>query len=240
MNIKMIMDRVFFALSVPKCVCCNEKLDYGQKAFCRKCSIEFEDFKSRNCSKCAKILSKCDCSNSFLEGHFIKRVIKCYRYNNRGNRTPQNALIYSLKTDNRKDVLELCTKELYLAISNSIDNPSDYIFTNIPRRKKAIIEYGIDHSALLAESLAKHFGAKYINIMKSNAKKPQKSQETEQRLQNANFELTIEPNLQGRGVIIVDDIITSGASMSSAAALIRSLGCKNIVAAAIAIAYRDN
>ena len=240
MNKAKLMDRVLFALSVPKCVCCGKKLDYGQKAFCRRCSLIFAQFKTRNCSKCAKILSYCNCSNSFLEGHFVKSVIKCYRYHTRDEIAPQNSLIYSLKKDNRRDVLELCTKELATAITHSITDPSTYIFTNVPRRNKAIIEYGIDHSALLAQELAKHFKASYVYLLKSNAKKPQKSQETTDRLKNADFALIKEPDLSGKKVIIVDDIITSGASMSSAAALIRTLGCKDITAACLAIAYKDS
>ncbi|MBQ8303132.1 MAG: ComF family protein [Clostridia bacterium] len=233
-----IMDRVLFALSVPKCVCCGERLDYGQNAFCPKCSAEFQEFRTRNCAKCSKLLHECDCSSSYLEAHFVKRVIKCYRYINK-EEYPSNSLIFSLKRDNRKDVLEVTSDLLIEAIRNSIDDPEKYIFTNVPRRKSAIIEYGIDHSALLAKEIARKIGAEYIPLLKSNAKKPQKSLETNERMLNADFDLITDIDLADRGVIIVDDIITSGASISSAAMLIRSLGCKNIVAAALAIAYKD-
>ena len=233
-----IVDRVLFALSVPKCVCCGERLDYGQSAFCPKCSVDFREFRTRNCVKCSKLLHECDCSNSFLEAHFVKRVVKCYRYINR-EEFPSNSLIFSLKRDNRKDVLDVASDLLIEAIRNSINEPENYIFTNVPRRKSAIVEYGIDHSALLAEECARKIGAEYIPLMKSNAKKPQKSLETNERMLNADFELISDLDLDGKGIILVDDIITSGASISSAAMLIRSLGCKNIVAAALAIAYKD-
>ena len=188
--------------------------------------------------KCSKLLHECDCSNSFLEAHFVKRVIKCYRYINR-EEYPSNSLIFSLKRDNRKDVLDVASDLLIEAIRNSINEPENYIFTNVPRRKSAIVEYGIDHSALLAEECARKIGAEYIPLMKSNAKKPQKSLETNERMLNADFELISDLDFDGKGIILVDDIITSGASISSAAMLIRSLGCKNIVAAALAIAYKD-
>ena len=139
MNIKNIMDRVLFALSVPKCVCCKTRLDYGENALCLKCSAEFEQFKTRNCSRCARKLNMCSCSNDFLEAHYIKRTIKCFRYLNRNDATPGNALIYSLKRDNRSDVLKRCADELEYAIRNSISDLGGYIFTNVPRRKSAII-----------------------------------------------------------------------------------------------------
>ena len=239
MNIKNIMDRVLFALSVPKCVCCKTRLDYGENALCLKCSAEFEQFKTRNCSRCARKLNMCSCSNDFLEAHYIKRTIKCFRYLNRNDATPGNALIYSLKRDNRSDVLKRCADELEYAIRNSISDPGGYIFTNVPRRKSAIIEHGIDHSELLARELAKRFDAEYISLLKSNAKKPQKSLETADRFKNADFYLSKNIDLTGRAVILVDDIITSGASMSKAASLIRSLGSREINAVSLAIAYKD-
>ena len=240
MNNYKLMDRVFFALSVPKCVCCKKRLIYGEKALCLKCSAVFDEFKSRNCSRCARLLHKCDCSNDFLEAHYIHRVIKCYRYLDREEASPGNALIYSLKRDNRSDVLDVCADELCEAIRSSIDNPEEYLFTNVPRRKGAIVEYGIDHSALLAKAVAKRLNARYMPLLKSNAKKPQKSLEHADRMKNADFQIIRDIDLSGKKVIIVDDIITSGASVSVAASLIRSLGAKGITAACLAIAYRDN
>ena len=240
MNIKAMMDRVLFALSVPKCVCCKTRLNYGENALCLDCSAEFEEFKTRNCSRCARKLNECDCSNDFLEAHYVKRVIKCFRYLNRNEAMPGNALIYSLKRDNRLDVLKRCADELEIAIRNSIENPSKYIFTNVPRRKSAIIEHGIDHSAILSAELAKRFNAEYRPLLKSNAKKPQKSLETADRFKNADFYISKDVDLTGKAVILVDDIITSGASMSKAASLIRSLGCREIIAASLAIAYKDS
>ena len=239
MNTKAIMDRVLFTLSVPKCVACHKRLDYGNKAFCLKCSIEFEEFKTRGCANCGRILNECDCSNDFLSAHYVKRVIKCYRYLSRDKMTPSNALIYSLKRDNRTDVLDRCAEELSLAIQNSIPDPEAYLFTNVPRRRSAIVEYGIDHSQLLAKALARRFNAEYKPILKSRAKRAQKSLETDERFKNADFLISHNIDLSGKKVIIIDDIITTGASMGKAAALIRSLGAREIVGAAIAIAYKD-
>ena len=239
MKIKEIMDRVLFALSVPKCVCCRTRLEYGDKALCPKCSAEFEEFKSRGCARCARLLHQCDCSNEFLEAHFVKRVIKCFRYLDREEATPGNSLIYSLKRDNREDVLDRCAEELASAIRNSIQDPVSYLFTNVPRRRAAIVEYGIDHSALLAKAVAKKLGAQYMPLLRSNAKKPQKSLERTDRMKNADFSLIRDLDLSDKRVIIIDDIITSGASVSMAASLLRSLGARKITAACLAIAYKD-
>ena len=239
MNKLNLMDRVLHALSVPKCTCCKKRLSYEEKALCLDCSAVFEDFKTRNCAFCSRILNECDCSVDFLRKHYIKRVVKCFRYLGYEEAAPGNSLIYSLKRDNRSDVLFVCTKELKQAIINSVEKPEECIFTNVPRRKAAVIKYGIDHSQLLAKSLAKEFNARYVSLLGSRAKTEQKSLDTEERFKNANFYITRNMKLEGKRVIIVDDIITSGASMGMAASLIRSLGCRDIVAATLAIAYKD-
>ena len=240
MNMKDIMDRVLFTLSVPKCVACRARLDYGEKGFCSKCSAKFIELKSRNCSFCARPLNRCGCTTEFLRAHYIKRTVKCFRYNGSEESAVGKALIFSLKRDNRADVLEVCTEELRNAISASVIRPEECIFTNVPRRRSAVVEYGIDQSAMLAKSLADRFGAVYKPLLGSNAKREQKALERSDRLKNADFYIKRAPDLTGNRVIIVDDIITSGASMASAAALIRSLGCSDITAAALAIAYTDN
>ncbi len=234
------MDRVLFALSVPKCVCCKKRLDYGQRAICPECSLGFDDLVTRNCSRCAKRLYECDCSNDFLRAHFVKRVIKCFRYIDRGTQNPGNSLIYSLKQDNRGDVLDVASDMLSEAIRNSIKDAESYIFTNIPRRRDAIVEHGIDHSELLAKEVARKLGADYMRLLKSNSRKPQKSLERDERMKNADFSLIKEPDLTGKCIIVVDDVITTGASVSVAASLIRSLGARNITAACLAIAYKDS
>ena len=238
MNIKELMDRVLFTLSVPKCVCCGEKLDYSDHALCKKCVIELKEFSTRNCPCCSKVLSECSCSNELLRSHFVPRVIKCYRYFG-GEKTPANSIIYSLKQDNREDVLDFCSDLLLDSLNNSVDNLSECIFTNVPRRESAIIEYGIDHSAMLAKRIARKCGAEYIRLLESRAKKAQKSLDVLQRRQNADFRLVSSKDLSGRRVIIIDDIITTGASISNSATFIRSLGCKDITAACLAIAYND-
>ena len=240
MSIKLIFDRFLHLISVPTCVCCKERLDFNNLALCPKCSAQFEEIKTRNCSKCGKILSMCSCSTKDLEIHFVKKIVKSFRYYPRTENLAANALIYSLKHDNRDDVLEKCTNEMCSSILNSFDITSDFIITNVPRRRKAIVEYGIDHSELLAKSVAKRLGVEYIKSLKSRAKREQKQLTKEERLFNTEFALITDQTLSNKNVIIVDDIITTGASIGNAATMIRALRPKNIYAAALAIAYKDD
>lgn len=234
-----LLDKLFFYLSVPTCVSCKEKLSIDDLALCPKCYAEYEKIATRNCSVCSKVLSECTCSNDYLEKHFVKRLVKVFRYNQRPENLAANSIIYSLKRDNRKDVLKLCTHLLVGAIKSALGECDDYLITNVPRRRSAILQYGMDHSALLAKSVAKALGAEYRSILKSKAKKAQKNLRGDERVANIEFKIKKSIDLKRRKVIIVDDVVTSGTSMGVAASLIRSLGARNITGAALAIAFKD-
>ena len=97
-----------------------------------------------------------------------------------------------------------------------------------------------EYNALkLALKLAKELGGEYLPILKSNAKREQKDSIGHARIKNAEFEIKMQVDLEGRHVVIVDDVVTSGASMASAAMLLKSLGAKSVRGLAFAVAYND-
>lgn len=239
-----IFNRTAFLLSVPKCVFCGEKLDYTDRCLCKSCKEIYENQKERNCSRCAKKLNTCDCTSEYLLSHYVKRVIKVYRYDSKREPLPGDYLIYSLKQDNRRDVFAFLADELCEALRSSLDfdsSPDSYIITNVPRRPAAIRSYGYDHSSVLAKYVSKRLGIRYVSLLKSRARKPQKETGGDNRLKNVNIDYRKrrQQSLKGKSVIIIDDIITTGASMGSCAAMIRALGTRKIIGACLAVAYKD-
>ena len=240
MTFKEIKNNIFFYLSVPRCVGCKERLSKEDLALCPNCLREYNEIKKRNCSLCSQPLQLCSCTNKYLDAHYVHKLIKVFRYIHR-EELPSNNLVYSLKRDNRKDVLEFLSGELAEAISNSVNSPETCVFVNVPRRRKEAAKYGIDHAKLLAKSLAKMFSAEYYQPLISKSKLPQKKTVGEERMKNARFSLKRHAkDLCGKTVIIVDDVVTTGASMGYCASLIRGLGTQKIIGAAIAIAYKDS
>lgn len=239
MSLKSIADSILFYLSVPKCVSCKERLKRHERALCDPCMTEYREIKKRNCSICAKTLDFCTCPNKYLDTHFVHKLIKVYRYVQRDN-LPSNNLIYSLKRDNRNDVLTLLTEEISSAIDNSLKIDENTVFTNVPRRKREAKRYGLDHAALLSKSLAKHYSAKYYQPLLAKSKRAQKKTIGEDRIKNAKFKIKARAKtLEGKTVIIVDDIVTTGASMGACAMLLHALGAKIIIGAVVSIAYKD-
>lgn len=235
---KSLLCKILFYLSVPSCVFCGEKLDIDDDGLCKSCKKEYDELKKRSCSRCAKPLNTCSCSNEFLETHYVKRLCKVFRYLGHRGYTPGTHLVFSLKRDNREDVLNFLSLELAESIKSVITNIDEFTVTNVPRRRLAIIKFGIDHSKILAKRIAKILGLKYEKLLTSKTKRAQKSLEGKERISNAEFDVK-DVSLNGRRILLIDDVVTTGASLGSAAALLHSVGAKEIVGATLSIAYKD-
>ncbi len=239
MKIKELIDAILFYASVPKCVSCNNRLKRGEKPICDNCITEYNEIKKRDCSICAKTLDFCICTNKYLDAHYVHKLIKVYRYVRRED-LPSNNVIYSLKKSNRKDVVSFLSSELVNSIDNSLSIDENVIFTNVPRRKKEARKYGLDHAAELSKTVAKHYSAEYYQPLIAKSKTPQKKTVGEERINNARFKIKKKAkDLTGKTVIIVDDVVTTGASMGRCAMLLHALGAKKIIGAVISVAYKD-
>ena len=242
MKFKKLYEDVLFYLTVPKCVCCREKLARTESALCNKCKIDYENRKDRICSVCFSRLDECNCPNEYLETHMVKKLVKVFRYKpseDPNERIPTNELIYNIKRGKRRDLLDLISDEMILSIRKAIKY-ENFIITNIPRTRSRVLKYGLDHSAEIAKSISRKLGIEYVSILKSKSKKAQKKTHGEQRMLNAEFDYKNKiPDINGKRVILVDDIVTTGASMGACAMLIKGLGAKEIVGASLAIAFKD-
>lgn len=242
MKIKELIRRAIFYVSVPKCVLCKERLDFEDRGLCKACFVKYIRHKDRNCPKCSKILSECSCSYSNLEAHGIKHFVKIFRYSKAEQSMPSNYLIYSLKQDNRYDVLSFLSDEMVLAIRNSFDTSSgEYVITSVPRRKKAIVSFGYDHAKALAIEVARKLDVEYLELLISKSKRAQKSVFGEERKLNAKFDYRSKKvmSLKGKTVILIDDIVTTGASITNCATLIRGYRPKKIIGACLGTAYKE-
>ena len=242
MNIKELYKKAMYYLAVPKCVCCREILDADDTALCKECFKDYKNTKLSNCSLCSNVMSRCTCSNGYLERHYVKRLVKIFRYKpptGPNHRIAANELIYNIKREKRRDLLELITDELADALNSGVEY-SGYAVTNVPRKRSRVLKYGHDHSEEIARLLAKKLGLEYVKLLKSNSAKPQKKTHGDERLKNARFDyLKKLPDVKGKRILLVDDIVTTGASMGNSAMLIKGLGAKEIVGVAISVAYKD-
>ena len=243
MDLKDILRRAKFLISVPRCIGCGERLDFSDDTLCPECLKEFQKNLTRNCSVCSKPLAECLCSNHYLRRHGIKSLAKVARYVRKQDDNPLNRLVFSLKQDHLINTVEFIATQMSPSVQRLISNveAEKIIVTNVARSRRSISKYGYDQSALLAKAIAKKLGLEYASLFVSMAKKKQKMTSGEERKRNAIFKLRRKiPSLNGRVVIIIDDIATTGASIGACADVLLAEKPDEIFAAVFAIAYLDN
>ena len=170
----------------------------------------------------------------------LTTILTIIKYSDDIDKRASNELIYHLKRNPRRDIVEFITNELLRAIENSGLDFSEYLVTSVPRSRARIIKYGHDHSRMLAKSLAKALKIKYVSPLRSKARSAQKKLGGKGRIDNAKFDYKpLARRIDGKKIIILDDIVTTGASLGSCAMLLRGLGAKKIVGVSFAITFRD-
>lgn len=239
---KEFVKNLLFYMTVPKCVCCKEKLEKSDRALCGKCLKEYEKTKNRSCSVCFKKLNECKCPNEYLEKHAVHKLVKVFRYKpseDPNEKLAANELIYNVKRVKRRDLIDFISDEVINVVKNSFKYDG-CVITNVPRKQSRVLEYGLDHSEEISKAIAKKLDIQYVKLLKSKLKAPQKKVHGEERIKNAEFDyLKKHPSVRGKRVILFDDIVTTGASMGASAMLIKGLGAKEVLGACVAIAFKD-
>lgn len=154
--------------------------------------------------------------------------------------------IKSLKYDGRKDVVEWFVHRLAHRLEHDIhehflieQNP--IVVIPLPLSRSRYIERGFNQSALIAYALCKRFPheLEYNDsclVRSSFSQSQTKVRTRSERKKNivGAFSLIKQEKLSGRSVLVVDDIITTGATMHEAVRILRTAHVARITTCALA------
>ncbi|MBI2068731.1 MAG: ComF family protein [Candidatus Yanofskybacteria bacterium] len=106
----------------------------------------------------------------------------------------------------------------------------------VPLHKKRLNWRGFNQSEILAEKIAGFYGLEVGNILFRNKKrKPQADiEDRESRMNNVADSFACSANINGRNVVLVDDICTTGATLNECAKVLAANGAGKISALVIA------
>ena len=112
------------------------------------------------------------------------------------------------------------------------------IITWTPLSRRRLRRRGYDQARLLAEGLAARLGVEAAPLLKKVRDNPAQSSMGGAARRRANVSgvyAALDPErVRGRRVLLVDDIVTTGATLSECAAVLRRAGAKSVSAAAVA------
>ena len=240
------MRGVLQLLFPPKCPVCGELLEWYRRkpedALCPACRKGWEDEKLETCGLCAKEVTHCLCVTEEMRKAKCRGFCKTVYYRHGKRRPVQNRLIYYIKRHREQDVFCFLGKELSdgvgrMMVAEEMD-PQNTVITYVPRAKGACLQHGVDQAKELARDLARRLEIPMVSALRrrSGTGRAQKKLDLPNRLQNAGkaYGVKNKVTLCGKDVLLVDDIVTSGATMAVCVRLLRRMGAERVYCVAVA------
>ncbi len=112
----------------------------------------------------------------------------------------------------------------------------NWLVTSIPTISAHIRQRGYDHGKLLATEFARVRNLKYRSLLMRNDALQQKGASREQRLKQMQDLLFIKQQefVMGKKILVVDDVCTTGATLSAAAQALKMAGATEVSGAVVA------
>lgn len=235
----MSAERLFRLLFPPRCSACGELLDPRApvtESLCPVCRKEWETGKAEKCLICGKAITACACVTDAMEKAKCEGLRKTVFYL-AGERKPvQNRILFRVKRTRDRRAIAFLASELLPAVSETLEENgilrTDVVFCYVPRTKAAVRDTGTDQARQLARELGKRLGipSQKLILRVGKGTKDQKTLSVSARVKNADasFAANSRADIRGKHIFLVDDIVTSGASMAACARRLRRAGAASV------------
>ena len=110
--------------------------------------------------------------------------------------------------------------------------------TWVPVSRRRLRSRGYDQSRLLAEAACRHWGIKPVKLLKKSVDNPPQSGIRDDAARRANvlgvYDAVRPECIVGRRILLVDDICTTGATLTECIRVLKSAGAEEVVCVAVA------
>lgn len=204
-------------------LCAKEIFDDGD--FCDECKKEVHLNDGIICSNCGRITNiptkRCySCSGEWA----VDKARSAFLYEDGAEK-----LIKSLKYGRRKYIAEILAPYLKDVYIKNLFTPD--VITFVPMHKKKQKARGFNQAELLAENLAKLVDNRSIALLTKIKETPeQKSFDKKERQENliSCFKVTNKTLVKGKRILVIDDVLTTGATAHAVAKVLKRVGAKSV------------
>lgn len=218
-----------------KCLACKEKLKVPaqNEPICARCLVKIKKNIPPFCSSCGRHLKKTNltkniCPHCLETKLHFDRAFSPFAYEGAIKK-----LIHEFKYRG-KNYLGPYLSAMMVEFIKEYDLPIDYIdfIIPIPLHKTKLREREFNQAQILAELIAKEFGKDTLigALKRHRYTKTQTDLEIAERLENVkdSFLVTNPQTVKDKNFLVIDDVLTTGATSSEAAAALKEAGA-NIV-----------
>lgn len=212
----MILDKLIGVIAPHQCVGCS----LGGTLLCASCASALVPAISR-CYRCHQI------SENFRTCASCRRKSKLYSVTARTRYSgASEALVQKLKFGQAP----AAASDIASLLTPLIPDASNLIITHLPTAGARVRSRGYDQAQLIARQLAASARLPYASLLARTSSERQVGAGRASRFEHAShmFRARNSSRLVGASVVIIDDVITTGASLEAAAALLRASGARRI------------
>jgi competence protein ComFC len=189
------------------------------------------------------------CLNCFISSPQASRecakwIFPLYDYRH----PPIRKAIQFLKYKNKKRIANIFAEVLHYRILEEIadlyqlENFHDPVLIPIPLSKKRLRERGFNQALLICKKLTEKDQKKNYRLIKDILIKPKDTlhqaqiENRKERLRNirGSFALKNEKRVKNKNIILIDDVVTTGATLEEAKRILKQAGAKKVIAFTIA------
>jgi ComF family protein len=211
----------------PSCAACGEPLaSSAEEPFCAVCR-EAVDEAGPGCSRCAAPGSDLLCGACLAEPPAFDAVFAGALLGG-----PIADAVHALKYRDRPAL----ARPLGRWLASRARLPPGAAVLSVPLARGRRIARGYDQAALLAGHLARCAGLPRLRAALRRVREtpPQVGRSRTERARNVAGAFAAGPAVAGREVVLVDDVVTTGATADACARALRAAGATRVVVAALA------
>lgn len=220
----------------PRCLMCG-KVIHSENSLCVDCFNQITFISNPYCTHCGKPLI-----NTFHDNLYCVDCLK----GKSPFRLCRSAVVYD--TFSKKLILDfkfadhienkyLLSRWLFMAGADIFKQGIDLIIP-VPLHYSRLFKRKYNQSAILAHELSKltKIPANYKALKKIRHTIPQVQCDGKQRIKNVRnaFEISLPENIKGKRVLLIDDVYTTGATLTECAKALKRKGAKSVDALTVA------
>ena len=211
----------------PRCAACRALLspDEADALLCSECQARWSRELLLQCPDCFCEYYTCRCTPPVLKRAGCKGLIKLFPYTADERTRVSRNVILGMKKHPRAAGFTLCAEELAASLrallgEEGLEQP---LLVYLPRARRSVARYGFDQVQQLSRELSLLTGIECVAVLKRcRDGKKQKDLTLKARIENTKHAFVLSGDVMGRNVILVDDVVTTGASTAAATKLLRT------------------
>jgi ComF family protein len=222
----------------PVCLGCGGFLDREEKSVCRACLERLERIREPICRKCGRQLKRrsgqplnCPDCRSYSYTFDICRSLAVYT-------GLTETLIHHLKYRGKRSLAPVLGKLMAERLSGLKRYEAVDLIVPVPLHGKRLKDRGYNQSALLAETVGAELGKPVDDggLARTRNNKPQVDLDGAARWANVAGSFTVGPgrDFRDKTVLVIDDVMTSGATVQGCAAVLLAAGADTVLAFTLA------